>query len=119
MAVLVGSGRTAFLLSASSTEVHAAYWALENHVVAQGTVYSAAEPVVTVLIAAFTDPRIRQFKIAALQIMYQVLTGLADASSSDRTNERIDRSVSGTAFEKGSGYWFTRRSRARESHRWM
>lgn len=61
------------LLSASSTkEVHAAYWGLENHVVAQGTVYSSAEPVMTVLIAAFTDPRIRQFKIAALQIMYQV-----------------------------------------------
>ena len=80
-------------LSASSTEeVHAAYGALENRVVAQGTVYSAAEPVVTGLIAAFTDPRIRQVKIAALQIMYQMLAGLPDASRSDGANVRlIDR----------------------------
>jgi hypothetical protein len=91
------------LLSASSTEeVHAAYGALENRVVAQGTVYSAAEPVVTGLIAAFTDPRIRQVKIAALQIMYQVLAGLPDASRSDGANVRLIDRCRGRARE---GLW--------------
>jgi hypothetical protein len=81
------------LLSATNTaEVKLAYWGLENYVVAQGTVYSSAEPALSVLVAAFVDPRIQQIKVASLNLMYQVLTGTADRSSLEAGNaELIDR----------------------------
>jgi len=61
------------LLSGASEE---AYWKLENHIVVQGTVYSAAEAATAILVAAFADHRPKEVKIDILNLLYQILSGL-------------------------------------------
>lgn len=66
----------AALLSSSSPEMtKAAYWRLENQVVAQGEVFSVAVPTTAVLVAALSDPLPRHVVIAVLDLLYQVLSG--------------------------------------------
>src|ERR1700712_1125371 len=65
-----------FVYSTSTEEVNTAYWGLENHVVADGVVYSAAEPAISVLMAGFATPPITQIKICSLEFNYQIPHGL-------------------------------------------
>ncbi|MET3806862.1 hypothetical protein ABIB25_003882 [Nakamurella sp. UYEF19] len=83
---------TGLLALRSADEAEQAYWGLENWVVAQGTVYSSAEPTIAVLMASFLDDRIEPIKISALDLIYQVPTGAANESSTEVGNEGlIDR----------------------------
>jgi len=64
------------LLSSNSPEsADAAYWQLENNIVAQGTVYSAAVPTMRILASSLVDVRPLWVRISALELMYQVLSG--------------------------------------------
>jgi hypothetical protein len=65
-------------------EASTAYWQLENHVVVQGEVFEAAEATVSVLVAAFADERPRHVRIAALELLYQILAGEPNQSQGDQ-----------------------------------
>lgn len=85
-AAIIGSALAMLFGSTSATEAERAYWELENWIVAQGTVYSSAEPALSVLMASFLDNRILPIRVSALDLMYQILTGEADALSDEVGN---------------------------------
>jgi hypothetical protein len=58
----------------------AAYWRLENHLVVQGSVFEAAEPSVSVLVAALADERPRHVRVSILDLLFQILNGGPDHS---------------------------------------
>ncbi|UBV44783.1 hypothetical protein LAJ19_16695 (plasmid) [Deinococcus taeanensis] len=69
------------LLGASSPEeVDLAYWKLENGVVVQGQLFEAAEPVVSVLLAALQDPLPSFVKFGIGELLFQIVAGEADES---------------------------------------
>lgn len=49
---------------------------LEDEVVPQANIYSAAEPVARVLVATLADPRPRWVEIAVMDLMFLILTGV-------------------------------------------
>ncbi|MEH6462291.1 hypothetical protein [Chitinimonas sp. JJ19] len=54
-----------------------AYWKLENHVVVQGQLFGVAEFVVPVLMAALLDERPDYVKICVLELLFQIVSGVA------------------------------------------
>ena len=69
------------LLSAPTADAaRQAYWQLENHIVAQGTVFEAAVPATMVLMAALAGELPIHVRIAVLDLLYQILSGTADAT---------------------------------------
>ncbi|MBT6485017.1 MAG: hypothetical protein HOK71_10125 [Planctomycetaceae bacterium] len=78
------------LLSAEDPDsAGTAYWKLENHVVAQGSVFQAAEAVTRVLVSAFANDRPEFVKIAILDLLYQILTGEPDTSEVELGNQEL------------------------------
>ena len=71
----IGDALRALLGAADAEQASEAYWRLENHVVVQGELFGAAEPCAAVLVAALADPRPRHVRIAALELLFQVVTG--------------------------------------------
>jgi hypothetical protein len=65
----------AMLASSDADEVERYYWQLENRAVVQGQLYSAAPPLVSVLIAGLQDKIARPARIGALELLYQLITG--------------------------------------------
>jgi hypothetical protein len=76
------------LLSAKSADVATtAYWEVENHAFVQGELFEVAESCAAVLISSLLDDRPRWVRIAALELMFQILGG--HASTSQATPEDI------------------------------
>lgn len=71
----VGSGLSRLLAAATPDEATDAYWEIENHAVVQGSLFEVAEASVSVLVAAFADERPRHVRIAALELLFQLLSG--------------------------------------------
>ena len=91
------------LLNALTPELaNHAYWRLENHVVVQGQLYQAAEPVVSVLVAILLEDRPRHVKIGVLELLFQILAGSAHASEVALGNENIAEACRDKARE---GLW--------------
>ncbi|RSZ33336.1 MULTISPECIES: hypothetical protein [unclassified Variovorax] len=89
------------LLSSSIEEAEKYYWEIENHVVVQGQLSSAAEPTLQVLIASLLNARPRHTKIDVLELIFQIVA----ASIAEVVNEEckeIQRRVRLRALE---GVW--------------
>lgn len=71
------------LNAANSDEAESAYWGLENRVVVQGNVYSAAVPVTMVLTASLLDTPPLPVRIAILDLFFQILSGTSVDSAKD------------------------------------
>ncbi|CAN7536290.1 hypothetical protein LJR118_003858 [Acidovorax sp. LjRoot118] len=91
------------LLSAPTPELATnAYWRLENHVVVQGQLHQAAEPVVSVLVAALMEDQPRHVRLGVLELLFQILAGSAHESEIALGNEGIDNACRHRARE---GMW--------------
>lgn len=91
------------LLSASTPELATnAYWRLENHVVVQGQLYQAAEPAVSVLMAALLDDGPRHVRIGVLELLFQILAGEAHESEIALGNRQVGEACRSRASE---GLW--------------
>lgn len=84
------------LCAATPEEGEAAYWKLENRVVVQGQLYSSAEFVVPVLLAALLEPRPTHTRIGIMELLFQIVAGqshedevlFGDADLGDRCRAR-------------------------------
>jgi hypothetical protein len=74
------------LLKSDLEMVDAAEDILENRIVPQANLYSAAEPAVSVLAAALADPRPRWVRITVLELMFLILSGTPVADEVERGN---------------------------------
>lgn len=84
------------LLSANDAEsAEAAYWKLENRIVVQGTVYSAAVPATSILVAALMDTLPMPVRISILDLLFQILTGASYEPSRDLIGECKKRMTEG------------------------
>lgn len=80
-----------------------AYWRLENHVVVQGQLYQAAEPAVSVLMAALlAEESPRHVRLGVLELLFQILSGSAHDSEIAQGNRRLDEVCRDRARE---GLW--------------
>src|SRR6266852_6321084 len=70
----VGPALQRLLSARTAEESTGSYWQLENHVVAQASILEAAEPTVSVLVAALADERPRHVRIAGLDLLFQILS---------------------------------------------
>lgn len=86
----VGSGLSRLLSAATPDEADRAYWEVENHAVVQGSLFEAAEASVSVLVAAFADERPRHVRIAALELLFQLLSG-APAAAHEVPRDIVER----------------------------
>ena len=88
----------------ASTEsaADAAYWRLENHVVVQGQLFQAAEPVVSVLLAALLDQSPLHIRSRILELLFQILSGHPDESEVAASNEGLAERCKSKARE---GLW--------------
>lgn len=85
----VGAGLSRLLSAPTDAEVEVAYWQIENHAVAQGSLFEAAEMTVSVLVAAFADERPRHVRIAALELLFQCLNPRAGPAADPETPRDI------------------------------
>lgn len=91
------------LLDASTPELATnAYWRLENHVVVQGQLYQAAEPVVSVLMAALLEGHPSHVKRGVLELLFQILAGSAHECEIELGNSRVGEACRDRARE---GLW--------------
>jgi hypothetical protein len=74
------------LLRSDLEMVDAAEDFLENRIVPQANLYSAAEPAVSVLAAALADPRPRWVRITVLELMFLILSGTPVTDEVERGN---------------------------------
>lgn len=77
------------LLNSDLEGIDAAEDFLENRIVPQANLYSAAEPAVSVLAASLTDPRPRWVRIAVLELMYLILSGTPGREEAQRGGEAL------------------------------
>jgi hypothetical protein len=81
----VGAALSALLSAQTPEAASAAYWRIENHAVVQGEVFEVGEACVKVLVAALADDRPGHVRIAALELLFQILSGdSADTSLLER-----------------------------------
>jgi hypothetical protein len=88
------------LLAASRPEQLASvHWRIENHVVVQDDIYSAAEPVTSVLVAALANPRPTWMRVEILQLLFSILsgTGFDEHNGASLWSKCRDRAM--------EGYW--------------
>lgn len=89
-ATAVGDALCALLASTDADEASAAWNEIEEHVFSQGTIYSAAEPTVSVMAAALIEdqPTWRSGRI--LDLLFFIVRGMSttDPSLQDRCRER-------------------------------
>ncbi len=69
------------LLDASLAQADSYYWEIENQVVVQGQLFSAAEPTLQVLVASLLDPRPKHTKIDVLELIFQIVAGSVSEAS--------------------------------------
>jgi hypothetical protein len=84
----IGAALRELLAAATPEEASDVYWKLENHIVVQGELFEAAEASTSVLVAALADERPRHIRIAALELLFQILSG--QPSESKQTPTRPD-----------------------------
>ncbi|MEV0964717.1 MULTISPECIES: hypothetical protein [unclassified Streptomyces] len=70
-------------------EAMAAYWELENVVVVQGQLYSAALPTVHVLLAALLDELSADARDLVLELLFQIVSGEADEEERGMGNSAL------------------------------
>lgn len=87
----VGVGLSRLLSAPTHAEVEEAYWQIENHAVAQGSLFEAAETTVSVLVAAFADERPRHVRIAALELLFQCLNPGAGPAADGAPRDIVER----------------------------
>ncbi|WP_440531912.1 hypothetical protein [Variovorax sp. YR566] len=75
------------LLNASMEDAEKYYWGMENHVVVQGQLFSAAEPALQVLIASLLNVRPRHTKIDVLELIFQIVAAATLEATSDEYRE--------------------------------
>lgn len=89
-ATALGEALCALLASASVEEASAAWSEIEEHVFSQGTIYSAAEPTVSVMAAALIEdqPAWRSGRI--LDLLFFIVSGVSttDSTLQDRCRQR-------------------------------
>ncbi|GGQ56282.1 hypothetical protein [Couchioplanes azureus] len=74
------------LLGADRGRIDTAEDSLEDKIVPQADLYSAAEPAISVLAASLADPRPRWVRIAVLELMYLILSGAPVRDEVERGN---------------------------------
>ncbi|WP_170047681.1 hypothetical protein [Couchioplanes caeruleus] len=74
------------LLKSDRERIDTAEDSLEDKIVPQADLYSAAEPAVGVLAASLVDPRPRWVRIAVLELMYLILSGAPASDEVERGN---------------------------------
>lgn len=89
------------LLTSTIKEAEKYYWRIENHVVVQGRLFSAAEPTLQVLIASLLNARPRHIKIDVLELIFQIVVGAA-AESANEEYKKMQQRVQFRALE---GLW--------------
>lgn len=91
----VGMALSALLSAESPDAIDDQYWRIENHVVVQGELYESAEACCAVLVAAFADERPHFVRIAALELLFQILRGYGSDTPGTPTDilERCQRAV--------------------------
>jgi hypothetical protein len=97
----VPSAVKGMLASSGAEEVEHYYWQLENRAVVQGQLYSAAPPLVSVLIAGLLEGVARPARIGALDLLYQLVTG-APHPDEVATHPSLGEECKGRAYE---GIW--------------
>ena len=89
------------LLNAPTPEAaNAAYWKLDNHVVVQGALFQAAEPVVSVLLAALTETRPAHVRASLLELLFQILAGEAAGGERALSNDPLAQACKIRARER-------------------
>lgn len=73
----IGAAIAELLRAHDPAEAESAYWKLENRVVVQGTVYSAAVPTTQVLVASLLDELPMPVRISILDLFFQILSGVS------------------------------------------
>jgi len=89
------------LLSSSIENAEKYYWGIENHVVVQGQLFSAAEPTLQVLIASLLNVRPRHTKIDVLELIFQIVAA-AFSEAEDEKYREMQRRIQLRALE---GLW--------------
>lgn len=82
-----GAALSGLLAAPTPDDASVAYWSIENHAVVQGEIFEVAEACVRVLVAAFADARPRHVRIAALELLFQILNG----DSADPTSGLLEK----------------------------
>ena len=109
----LGDGLLALLNATEPETAEAAYWELENHVVAQGTVCEAAIPATSVLIAGLHGEMSTASTIKVLDLLYQILSGHSDETRSD-----VDADIVSICEQRArEGLWGLIRGYLDEDHR--
>jgi hypothetical protein len=68
------------LASENAEAAERAYWGVENHAFVQGELFEVSEACSSVLVASLVDPREKWVRVAALELMFQILSGHASTS---------------------------------------
>ncbi|MET3182287.1 UNVERIFIED_ORG: hypothetical protein ABIC43_005462 [Variovorax guangxiensis] len=89
------------LLSSSIEEAEKYYWEIENHVVVQGRLFSAAEPTLQVLIASLLNARPKHVKVDTLELIFQIVA----ASSAEVSNEEYKEMQRRVQLRALEGLW--------------
>ncbi|GAA3375490.1 hypothetical protein GCM10020367_43500 [Streptomyces sannanensis] len=77
------------LAAGTEDEAMGAYWELENVVVVQGQLYSAALPTLSVLLAALLDDLSVDARDLVMELIYQIVAGEADEEEAARGNSDL------------------------------
>jgi hypothetical protein len=96
----VAAGLRALAGAHGAEDAEAAYWRLENHVVAQEDVYPIAEPTMGVLLAALSEDPPAFVKTWVYQLLFLILHGYP--ADSVRAAEHLIHTIKMRARE---GYW--------------
>ena len=97
----IGTALTGLLAASNAEDATAAYWQLENRVVAQGELFPVAAAAVSVVMAALADPRPRYVRILLLELLIQILSG----EESEETRTRYGEVRQECVLRATEGYW--------------
>jgi len=92
----VGIAVRALLEANDVAAAESAYWELENRIVVQGTVYSAAVPVTSVLIASLLDETPMPVRISILDLFFHIITGVSADPARDFVKDCSAHMTEGT-----------------------
>lgn len=81
-ATMLGTALRDLLLSADVSEASVAWNEIEEHVFSQGTIYSAAEPTVSVVLAALTEDQPSWRSGRMLDLLFFIVRGTSGTNSS-------------------------------------
>jgi hypothetical protein len=81
-AIRLGAALRDLLLSSDVEEASAAWNEIEEHVFSQGTIYSAAEPTVSVMLAALTEDQPSWRSGRMLDLLFFIVRGVSATDSS-------------------------------------